>query len=546
MATITAPSTPALPLRLGKGITFGDDTYLDIFGYTIPNNLSSQTSGKPAPWFIRNATTLFDVSSLTADHEVPTVLCTDTITQGTLTIKWYRQRDDRCTFTWTNTVPEGGYSGAAAWIGWISEAMEQQLGQDSEAEIVENGYYRVEVSYGGETHSATFAVIGIPARLLLTNASSEGFNWEIRLGNFFSSESYIRVGVATTQVTNGQSAAPTGIVGYNTTSSGGTSVVTTGSVTGQSLSAPYTIYGFAQAANGLYYQAGEVTIAVVYPTVPSHAPWTSSLIEGGFNLYWGASQSVEEYLLAYKYDYETNWHYAWTTGTTYQLTNRLGGTTHNFMVCAYNESDGSGHYSSWTGMSTGTTAPKTPTIVGVGTDTAIEITVGNMTGSWDYFDYYRYDINGNLLDITSSTQQINTWSNLPSGTTYKFKVKSIRTVGEVNIESVSFSNQISVLTKVRPNNFVWTYAKTSGGAFKLTAAEWNAFTSRINEFRSYKGLTNYTFTTAIVGANFTAAMFNQANSAINAMISTGISSKTAGNYVYAADLNTLVTKLNSI
>ena len=101
---------------------------------------------------------------------------------------------------------------------------------------------------------------------------------------------------------------------------------------------------------------------------------------------------------------------------------------------------------------------------------------------------------------------------------------------------------------VRPSNFSWTYTKTSGGAFNLTATEWNNFTARVNAFRKYKGLSNYSFTYAYKGDDFTAAMYNQARIAIQGVSGYGtyIPTVTKGQIITAYMLNVLVSELNSI
>jgi hypothetical protein len=78
----------------------------------------------------------------------------------------------------------------------------------------------------------------------------------------------------------------------------------------------------------------------------------------------------------------------------------------------------------------------------------------------------------------------------------------------------------------RPTNWAWTTSFVSGGSMTyysakkytvLPASEWNNFTTRINDFRSYKGLSNYSFTTVSAGTTFTATIYNQARNAINDM-----------------------------
>lgn len=100
----------------------------------------------------------------------------------------------------------------------------------------------------------------------------------------------------------------------------------------------------------------------------------------------------------------------------------------------------------------------------------------------------------------------------------------------------------------RPNNFSWTYTKTQGGTFNLTATEWNALATRINEFRAYKGLSDYSFTTAYSGNNYMAYMYNQARLAIQGISGYGtyIPTVSSGDTVTAYMMNVLVSELNSI
>lgn len=98
----------------------------------------------------------------------------------------------------------------------------------------------------------------------------------------------------------------------------------------------------------------------------------------------------------------------------------------------------------------------------------------------------------------------------------------------------------------RPSNFSWTTAKVSGQNFNLTASEWNSFTSRILEFRTYKGLGSYSFTSAVSGNTFTAVMFNQARNSIYDMNTSVMGTVSAGQDVLASYLNDLVSSLNAI
>lgn len=67
----------------------------------------------------------------------------------------------------------------------------------------------------------------------------------------------------------------------------------------------------------------------------------------------------------------------------------------------------------------------------------------------------------------------------------------------------------------RPSDWAWTSTVSSGSPISLSAAEWNGFCTRINAFRSYMGLDDYSFTAAQSGTAISAAIVNQARSAIS-------------------------------
>jgi len=109
----------------------------------------------------------------------------------------------------------------------------------------------------------------------------------------------------------------------------------------------------------------------------------------------------------------------------------------------------------------------------------------------------------------------------------------------------------------RPSNWSWTTSIYAGAPMTVTtdrkiqvmpASEWNAFTSRINEFRNYKGLSNYSFTTVSSGGTFWYWIFNQARTAINDMSPpTSVPpTESSGSDVDAYGFNRLKDSLNSI
>ncbi len=135
--------------------------------------------------------------------------------------------------------------------------------------------------------------------------------------------------------------------------------------------------------------------------------------------------------------------------------------------------------------------------------------------------------------------------NVTAGTTYYIWV--CESYGE-STGTIQLYVQPPEKAVVRPSNFSWTYSKVKGGAFNLTAAEWNALTKRINEFRTYKQLSNYSFNTAYSGNNYMAYMYNQARLAIQGISGYGtyIPTVSSGDTITAAMMNVLVSELNAI
>lgn len=109
------------------------------------------------------------------------------------------------------------------------------------------------------------------------------------------------------------------------------------------------------------------------------------------------------------------------------------------------------------------------------------------------------------------------------------------------------SNYVQVIA--RPNNFIFSSNIQSGAATTtLTADTWNNFCTRINEFRQYKGLSNYSFTSVSSGSRMTAAIMAQPWDAINAINGHGTmpTRPSQGATIYASYFHTLAAALNNI
>lgn len=140
---------------------------------------------------------------------------------------------------------------------------------------------------------------------------------------------------------------------------------------------------------------------------------------------------------------------------------------------------------------------------------------------------------------------------LRSGTTYTIRAdihySDDNNLPQTKTLTTSFTTEEE--TAVRPDSFEWTYPKTSGGTFNLTATEWNDLCANINEVREYKGLSTKSFTRARKGDEFTASMFNQCLNAIanmNSSLKVSCWEVSSGDVVEAASLNALVSYLNGV
>jgi hypothetical protein len=138
---------------------------------------------------------------------------------------------------------------------------------------------------------------------------------------------------------------------------------------------------------------------------------------------------------------------------------------------------------------------------------------------WSYYDFWGCVSNTTyLVDAYISYKDPND----------PFDTKQQYFVGSIYVTTLS----------ARPSNWSWSYSIYSGGsvyntqivggqitAYLMSYSEWNNFTSRINQFRIYRGLSNYSFTTVSSGSNCTPGIINEAVTAINAM---GFSIPTVG------------------
>jgi len=239
---------------------------------------------------------------------------------------------------------------------------------------------------------------------------------------------------------------------------------------------------------------------------------------------------------------------------------------HNFRVVpnynGYPPSGTQGWYydsSHYTSLAYIWTAPHYPTGISIGTKTSssIALTATGMTGLYSAVEW-RYRVYGSGSGWSSSIDYGGsmsvTLSSLSSYTNYEIDV-----YGYYGTSGVTSVGHYDITTYTKPSTFSWTTSISQGGGIYgydlanyrlkiLTAVEWNAFTTRINQYRAYLGYGGYTFTTVSTNTAMTASIINEAITAINAMSppTSTPSSVSSGNTITAYIFTRLRDSLNSL
>ena len=316
-----------------------------------------------------------------------------------------------------------------------------------------------------------------------------------------------------------------------------------------------TTYVFEAEAlyKGTWYPCGTTTVTTLYhvpPPTPPYPPRITSRFEGGLNLEWGYVSGVTGYRMRYKH-YSGVYTEYFFLDNFYDLKNLEYGVTYYFQARSVDPYK----YSDWTSESTGTTAPKTPTITqGSVTNNSVQINISGMQGNYDYVRVYCYDSGWNIIGhLDGYNGSSVTFTGLSNGGTYYFQAWSFLTVSGGTLQSVNYS-QVTVTLK-EPWSWSYTIASgqavystvVSGGqiiAYIMPATEWNNFTARINSFRRYKGLPDYgSFVPIGSGSLCTLNTIAQAVYAINAM---GFSLSISGSSIPASIFIQMRDALNSI
>lgn len=182
------------------------------------------------------------------------------------------------------------------------------------------------------------------------------------------------------------------------------------------------------------------------------------------------------------------------------------------------------------------------------TNTSIRFNVTGLRSGDSVRLYCRYDpsADNTVVDayLTATSSTLTKTYTIPSNASYAANVN----VNGLWIGAKYFTTGSDAPAKTRPSSWSWSTTPVRGNTMRLTASEWNNFCRRINEFRDYKSLGSYSFTTVYSGNKMMAWQANEARTAINAISGHGTlpSSAVSGATVTASFFTQLASALNSI
>lgn len=394
------------------------------------------------------------------------------------------------------------------------------------------------------------------ATLNIFNETDTGASWTVSgLSNPFNTTYYQSIVISTGTVADGSSSPPSGILDtVSAPSSGSSTSVTDSFSTGLSPGTSTTLYAYATAASdGKYYSAGsDVANTLTQLSTPSVNSYTVKY--RSIDVVVSSVSGAEQYKLEVRDENLSLVSSVTSVSTSLTASGLSVNTLYLFRVRA-EDTNGSHVTSNWSSYTQVTTlaSPSAPqfssTTVG---DNSISLSWSSVSYASTYDLEYRIAFSANSWTVVSTGNTTYNVTGLNNGTQYEFRVRAyVPDYGNYT----GYSNLTYATPGIRPSNWSWSTAKTAGASFNLTATEWNNFTTRINQFRSYKGISSFSFTTVSTNGQLLATIYNQASDAINTLspptslptiTETGTRSAASGNKVKASYLNGIRDSLNSI
>ena len=290
-----------------------------------------------------------------------------------------------------------------------------------------------------------------------------------------------------------------------------------------------TTYQFRVRAVNTWYGSYSTTISVTTAKYPPSGVGTitvGTVTHNSVQLSWSAASGADYYVVDYKPSVSDTWINAVFshTSTTYTVTGLSGYTTYDFKVYARN-SGGNGTPSYIYGIRTKDIVP--PTITNLTFDGD-----GRVYVSWNASDAGAGLRTTNTFALAISPPNVESYTHITYITDtdgsayYSFTTDAngnefvngaryyIRVTAYDNENNQASAYVNGVYTRTRPPNWEWWTSKVAGQNIDIKAAEWNSFCKKIDQFRQYKNLQNYNFTTVSAGQTITASIVNEARNAI--------------------------------
>lgn len=181
------------------------------------------------------------------------------------------------------------------------------------------------------------------------------------------------------------------------------------------------------------------------------------------------------------------------------------------------------------------------------TDTSIDVRVTGISSGDTVRIFIRLyadtsNVKYDVKPVASASYLDMSFQNLEPGTHYAINVK-INNDDWLGADDFWTKDEV-----IRPDNWYWYSTVKQGYPIELSAYEWRAFCNRINEFRTYMGMSEYDFTYVSKGDIITASIVNQARSAIRSISGHGSlpSAARSGNPITASFFIDLQYALNDI
>ena len=332
----------------------------------------------------------------------------------------------------------------------------------------------------------------------------------------------------------------------------------------------YTVYGLRE---NTYYKVkvygqgsyGNGNPSYGYGWTKSFAPasltglsaWAGTA-SGGIHASWNVATNATGYIWEIYRGTSTSGVYITgsnTTGTSMSYTGLAEYTTYTIKVYGTRSGYSNGGYQTTTVTTKDLTKPSVSITSSDGRGRMyISFSASDsMSGMRTYDTYYTEISNANGSSYSRGAYTTSTYKTFTEdayGNAFVHDAYYYMRVVAYDAEGNNQSTNVRVQYKVaRPSEWTWHTSKVAGGVISLTANEWNSFCTKINQFRQYKSLSNYSFATATSGSIITASIVNQAVNAISAMnppTSTPSTTVSKSTVITASFFNTLSRSLNSI